>query len=401
MEKYNKKTIDDVNVSGKKVLVRCDFNVPMVDGKITDKTRITASLPTIKKLLEKDAKIILSSHLGKAEKKLSLQPVAKELSKLLGKNVNFIKTEKVVDNAVKDFVNNMNEGEVILLENTRLRKEETECGENFAMELANLADVFVDDAFGTAHRAHASNVGVTKYIDTCVSGYLMKKEIDHLINAVEKPDRPFVAILGGAKISDKLNVIDKLLDKCDTLLIGGGMSYTFLKAKGYNVGKSLVDDTKIDYCKKMIEKARKSRKQLILPVDSLCAKEFPNPITSKKVEAKLYNIKSMDDDMIGLDIGEETIRLFMKHLEKAKTVIWNGPMGLFENQKFAIGTYCIAKCLTELKNCVTIVGGGDSAAAINAFGLADKVTHVSTGGGVTLEFLEGVELPGVTSLTDK
>ena len=295
----------------------------------------------------------------------------------------------------------MTEGDVILLENTRLRKEETECAENFSMELANLADIFVDDAFGTAHRAHASNVGVTKYIDTCVSGYLMKKEIDHLINAVEKPDRPFVAILGGAKISDKLNVIDKLLEKCDTLLIGGGMSYTFLKAKGYNVGKSLVDDTKIDYCKEMINKAKKLKKQLILPVDSLCAKDLPNPITSKKVDPKLFDIKSMDSNFMALDIGEETIRLFMKHLEKAKTVIWNGPMGLFENQKFAIGTYCIAKCLTELKNCVTIVGGGDSAAAINAFGLADKVTHVSTGGGVTLEFLEGVELPGVTSLTDK
>ena len=401
MDKYNKKTIDDVNVSGKKVLVRCDFNVPMVDGKITDKTRITASLPTIKKLLDKDAKVILASHLGKAEKKLSLQPVAKELSKLLGKNVNFIKTEKVIDDEVKNFVRDMTEGDVILLENTRLRKEETECAENFSMELANLADIFVDDAFGTAHRAHASNVGVTKYIDTCVSGYLMKKEIDHLINAVEKPDRPFVAILGGAKISDKLNVIDKLLEKCDTLLIGGGMSYTFLKAKGYNVGKSLVDDTKIDYCKEMINKAKKLKKQLILPVDSLCAKDLPNPITSKKVDPKLFDIKSMDSNFMALDIGEETIRLFMKHLEKAKTVIWNGPMGLFENQKFAIGTYCIAKCLTELKNCVTIVGGGDSAAAINAFGLADKVTHVSTGGGVTLEFLEGVELPGVTSLTDK
>ena len=401
MDKYNKKTIDDVNVSGKKVLVRCDFNVPMVDGKITDKTRITASLPTIKKLLDKDAKVILASHLGKAEKKLSLQPVAKELSKLLGKNVNFIKTEKVIDDEVKNFVRDMTEGDVILLENTRLRKEETECAENFSMELSNLADIFVDDAFGTAHRAHASNVGVTKYIDTCVSGYLMKKEIDHLINAVEKPDRPFVAILGGAKISDKLNVIDKLLEKCDTLLIGGGMSYTFLKAKGYNVGKSLVDDTKIDYCKEMINKAKKLKKQLILPVDSLCAKDLPNPITSKKVDPKLFDIKSMDSNFMALDIGEETIRLFMKHLEKAKTVIWNGPMGLFENQKFAIGTYCIAKCLTELKNCVTIVGGGDSAAAINAFGLADKVTHVSTGGGVTLEFLEGVELPGVTSLTDK
>lgn len=401
MSNYNKKTIDDINVQGKKALVRCDFNVPIVDGKITDKTRIEATLPTIKKLLDKNAKVILCSHLGKAEKKLSLQPVAKELSKLLGKNVNFIKTEKVVDDAVKDFVNNMNEGEIILLENTRLRKEETECGENFAMELANLADVFVNDAFGTAHRAHASNVGVTKYIDNCVSGYLLKKEIDHLINAVEKPEKPFVAILGGAKISDKLKVIEKLLEKCDTLLIGGGMSYTFLKAMGYNVGKSLVDNDKLAYCKEMITKAKRRKKQLILPVDSLCAKDFPNPITNKKIETKRFKIADMDDNYMGLDIGEETIKLFMNHIKKAKTVIWNGPMGLFENEKFALGTYCIARSLTELKNATTIIGGGDSAAAINAFGLANKVTHVSTGGGATLEFLEGVELPGVTSLTDK
>lgn len=401
MSNYNKKTIDDVNVQGKKVLVRCDFNVPMVDGKITDKTRIEATLPTIKKLLDKNAKVILCSHLGKAEKKLSLQPVAKELSKLLGKDVNFIKTEKVVDDAVKNFVNSMNEGEIILLENTRLRKEETECGENFSMELANLADVFVNDAFGTAHRAHASNVGVTKYIENCVSGYLLQKEIDHLINAVEKPERPFVAILGGAKINDKLKVIEKLLEKCDTLLIGGGMSYTFLKAMGYNVGKSLVDNDKLLYCKEMITKAKRHKKQLILPVDSLCAKDLPNPITNKKVDTKRFKIENMDDNYMGLDIGEETIRLFMNHIKKAKTVIWNGPMGLFENEKFALGTYCIARSLTELKNATTIIGGGDSAAAINAFGLSDKVTHVSTGGGATLEFLEGVELPGVTSLTDK
>ena len=401
MEKYNKLTIDDIKVDGKRVLVRCDFNVPIVDDKISDDTRIVASLPTIKKLIEKNAKIILCSHLGKPEKKLSLQLVAKRLTKLLGKEVAFFKTDDVINDEVKNYVRFMKEKDIILLENTRLRKEETECGENFSMELANLAEVFVDDAFGTAHRAHASNVGVTKYINICASGYLLKKEIDNLINVIEKPERPFVAILGGAKISDKLKVIDRLLEKCDTLLIGGGMAYTFLKAQGYNIGKSIVDDEKIDYCKKMLEKANKLKKKIFLPIDTNCSKSFPNPINNTNVETKMFDVEEMLDDYMGLDIGEKTIKLYMDQLKNAKTVIWNGPMGIFENQKFAVGTYCIARYLSELKNCKTIIGGGDSASAVNKFNLSNKMTHVSTGGGATLEFLEGVELPGVLALTDK
>lgn len=396
-----KMTVDDIKPQGKRVLVRCDFNVPLIDGQISDDSRIVAALPTIKKLIDNKARVILCSHLGKPEKKLSLLVVAKRLSELLKKDVKFIKTEKVVDDEVRSAVRVMNDGDVLLLENTRLRPEEMECDDNFSMELASLCDIFVDDAFGTAHRAHSSNVGVTKFMSTCVSGYLMQKEIDHLINAVEKPKRPFVAILGGAKVSDKLKVIDKLLDKCDSIIIGGGMAYTFLKAQGKNVGKSLVDDTKLDYCLKMINKAKKLKKKLLLPIDAVCSKEFPNPITNQNVETKTFSFDDIQSDYMGLDIGEETIKLFMKNLKGAKTVIWNGPMGVFENQKYAIGTYCIARTLSELKNCITIVGGGDSASAVKAFHLSKNMTHVSTGGGVTLEFLEGVELPGIIALTDK
>lgn len=401
MNILNKKTIDDVNFNGKRVLVRCDFNVPIINGNISDDTRIVASLPTIKKLIKENAKIILCSHLGKPEKKLSLYPVSKKLSELLKREVKFISTDKVINDEVKNYVRMMREGDIILLENTRLRPDEVECGENFSMELAMLCDIFVDDAFGTAHRAHASNVGVTKFVDTNVAGYLMKKEIDNLMTAVEKPVRPFVAILGGAKISDKLKVIDELLNKCDTILIGGGMAYTFLKAQGYGVGKSLVDDDKIPYCLEMIQKAKKLNKKLILPIDNYCSNEFPNPITNKNVVVKRFKVGEMDDKFMGLDIGEDTIRLFMKHIKSAKTVIWNGPMGLFENVKFALGTYCVARTMSTLKNATTIVGGGDSASAINKFGLANKVTHVSTGGGATLEYLEGIDLPGVISLSNK
>ena len=396
-----KMTIDDIKPQGKRVLVRCDFNVPLIDGKISDDSRIVGALPTIKKLIDNKAKVILCSHLGKPEKKLSLLVVANRLSELLKKDVKFIKTDKVVDDDVRNAVRVMQEGEVLLLENTRLRPEEMENNDNFSMELASLCDIFVDDAFGTAHRAHASNVGITKFVSTCVSGYLMQKEIDHLINAVEKPKRPFVAILGGAKVSDKLKVIDKLLDKCDTIIIGGGMAYTFLKAQGKNVGKSLIDETKIDYCLDMIKKAKKLKKNLLLPIDAVCSKEFPNPINNQNVETKTFSFDEITNDYMGLDIGEKTIQLYMKSLKGAKTVIWNGPMGVFENQKYAVGTYCIARYLTELKNCITIVGGGDSASAVKSFHLGDKMTHVSTGGGVTLEFLEGVELPGITALTNK
>ncbi len=401
MNKLNKKTIDDVPVSGKRVLVRCDFNVPFVNDAISDDTRIVASIPTIKRLLDKNAKVILCSHLGKPEKYMSLQKVAEHLSNLLNKRVKFIKTSRVVNDEVKEFVRTMNDGDIILLENTRLRPEEMECGETFSMELASLCDIFVNDAFGTAHRAHASNVGVSKYVNTSVSGYLMKKEIENLMNVVENPRTPFVAILGGAKVKDKLKVIDKLLDKCDTLLLGGGMAYTFLKAMGYSVGTSLVDDEKIDYCKKMLDKAKSLNKQMILPIDCVCVKEFPNPITDKNIQTKTFDIREIPDDYMGLDIGEKTIKLFITEMRKAKTIIWNGPVGLFENQKFALGTYAVARTMADLKKVTTVVGGGDSASAVKVFKFADKMTHVSTGGGATLEYLEGVELPGVVAISNK
>ena len=399
----NKKSVDDINVKGQKVLVRCDFNVPLKEGKITDENRLVAALPTIKKLVADGGKIILCSHLGKPKgepkPELSLAPVAVRLSELLGQEVKFVASPVVVDDTVKAAVDAMNDGEIVLLENTRYRAEETKNGEAFSKDLASLADVFVNDAFGTAHRAHCSNVGVTEFIDTCVVGYLMQKEIDFLGKAVETPVRPFVAILGGAKVADKLNVISNLLEKCDTLIIGGGMAYTFLKAKGLEVGASLVDDTKLDYCKEMIEKAEKLGKKLLLPVDTAIAKSFPNPIDAE-IPVDYVDVENIPADKIGLDIGPKSAELFAEAAKTAKTVVWNGPMGVFENPVLAKGTIAVAKALAET-DATTIIGGGDSAAAVNQLGFADKMSHISTGGGASLEFLEGKELPGVAAADDK
>ena len=400
----NKKSVDDINVKGQRVLCRCDFNVPLKDGKITDENRLVAALPTIKKLIADGGKIILCSHLGKVktdEDKLTktLAPVAVRLSELLGQEVKFVPNENVVGPNVVEAVNAMNDGDVILLENTRFRKEETKNGEEFSKDLASIADVFVNDAFGTAHRAHCSNVGVTQYVDTAVVGYLMQKEIDFLGNAVENPVRPFVAILGGAKVADKLNVISNLLEKCDTLIIGGGMAYTFLKAQGKEVGLSLVDDSKLDYCKEMIEKAEKLGKKLLLPVDTVVAAGFPDPIDGP-IEVKTVASDAIPADMEGLDIGEKTRELFADAAKTAKTVVWNGPMGVFENPTLAAGTIAVAQALAET-DATTIIGGGDSAAACNQLGFGDKMSHISTGGGASLEFLEGKELPGVAAANDK
>ena len=398
----NKKSVDDINVKGQRVLVRCDFNVPLKDGKITDENRLVAALPTIKKLIADGGKGILCSHLGKPKgepkPELSLAPVAKRLSELLGQEVKFAADPEVVGPNAKAAVEAMQDGDVVLLENTRYRAEETKNGEAFSKELASLADVFVNDAFGTAHRAHCSNVGVTQYVKTSVVGYLMQKEINFLGNAVNNPERPFVAILGGAKVADKLNVIDNLLEKCDTLIIGGGMAYTFLKAKGYEVGTSLVDDEKIDYCKEMMEKAEKLGKKLLLPVDTTIAKEFPNPIDAE-IEVSVVPSNEIPADMMGLDIGTKTAELYAEAVKSAKTVVWNGPMGVFENPILAKGTIAVAKSLAET-DATTIIGGGDSAAAVNTLGFGDKMTHISTGGGASLEFLEGKELPGVAAAND-
>ncbi len=403
MAKLNKKSVDDLNVKGKRVLVRCDFNVPLKDGKITDENRIVAALPTIKKLINDGGKVILCSHLGKpkgeAKPELSLAPVAIRLSELLGKEVKFATDPEVVGPNAKAAVAAMNDGDVVLLENTRYRKEETKNEDNFSEELASLCDVYVDDAFGTAHRAHCSNVGVTKFVKESAVGYLMQKEIEFLGNAVENPERPFVAILGGAKVADKLNVISNLLEKCDTLIIGGGMAFTFLKAKGYNVGTSLVDDTKIDYCKEMMEKAEKLGKKLLLPVDAVVAKAFPDPIDAA-IETAVYAADKMPEGEMGLDIGPETMKLYADAVKSAKTVVWNGPMGVFENPELAKGTIAVAKALAET-DATTIIGGGDSAAAVNTLGFGDKMTHISTGGGASLEFLEGKEMPGVAAVNDK
>ncbi|MCC2826617.1 phosphoglycerate kinase [Laedolimicola ammoniilytica] len=399
----NKKSVDDINVKGQRVLVRCDFNVPLKDGKITDENRLVAALPTIKKLIADGGKVILCSHLGKPKgepkPELSLAPVAKRLSELLGQEVKFAADPEVVGPNAKAAVEAMQDGDVVLLENTRYRAEETKNGEAFSKELASLADVFVNDAFGTAHRAHCSNVGVTQYVKTSVVGYLMQKEINFLGNAVNNPERPFVAILGGAKVADKLNVIANLLEKCDTLIIGGGMAYTFLKAKGYEVGTSLVDDEKIDYCKEMMEKAEKLGKKLLLPVDTTIAKEFPNPIDAE-IEVSVVPSNEIPADMMGLDIGTKTAELYAEAVKSAKTVVWNGPMGVFENPILAKGTIAVAKSLAET-DATTIIGGGDSAAAVNTLGFGDKMTHISTGGGASLEFLEGKELPGVAAANDK
>ena len=403
MAALNKKSVDDINVKGKRVLVRCDFNVPLQDGKITDETRIVAALPTIKKLIADGGKVILCSHLGKPKgepkPELSLAPVAARLSELLGQEVKFAADPEVVGPNAKAAVEAMKDGDVVLLENTRYRAEETKNGEAFSKELASLADVFVNDAFGTAHRAHCSNVGVTQYVKTSVVGYLMQKEIDFLGNAVNNPERPFVAILGGAKVADKLNVINNLLEKCDTLIIGGGMAFTFLKAKGYEVGASLVDDEKIDYCKEMMAKAEKLGKNLMLPVDTVAAKAFPNPIDAE-IEVVEVSVEAMPADMMGLDIGPKTAEAYADAVKSAKTVVWNGPMGVFENPVLAKGTIAVAKSLAET-DATTIIGGGDSAAAVNTLGFGDKMTHISTGGGASLEFLEGKELPGVAAANDK
>ena len=405
----NKKSVDDLkNLKGRRVLVRCDFNVPLKNGVITDETRIVAALPTIQKLINEGAKVILCSHLGKVKngpnEGESLAPVAARLEEKLGKKVVFVSDYHVTGEAATKAVAEMNDGDVVLLQNTRFRgAEETKNGEEFSKELADLADDYVCDAFGSSHRAHASVAGVTKFITakggTNAVGYLMQKEIDFLGNAVENPVRPFVAILGGAKVADKLNVISNLLEKCDTLIIGGGMAYTFLKAQGYEIGKSLVDDTKLDYCKEMMEKAEKLGKKLLLPVDSVTIAEFPNPIDAP-VETEVYGVADRPADREGCDIGPKTAQMYADAVKTAKTVVWNGPMGVFENPTLAAGTIAVAKALAET-DATTIIGGGDSAAAVNQLGFADKMSHISTGGGASLEFLEGKTLPGVAAADDK
>ena len=406
MSKLNKKNVEDLQVKGRKVLVRVDFNVPMKDGKITNDNRIQAALPTINKLVENGAKIVLCSHLGKPkngpEDKFSLKAAAERLAELVNTKVVFAKDDTVVGENAKKAVAEMKDGEIVVLENTRFRgAEETKNGEAFAKELADLVDddVFVMDAFGSAHRAHASTAGVTKFVKETAVGYLMNKEIEFLGNAVENPVRPFVAILGGAKVADKLNVISNLLEKCDTLIIGGGMAYTFLKAKGYEVGTSLVDNEKIDYCKEMIEKAEKLGKKLLLPIDTTIAAGFPDPIDAE-IEVKVVDSDKIPADMEGLDIGTKTQELFADAVKSAKTVVWNGPMGCFEMPNFAKGTIAICEALANIDG-TTIIGGGDSASAANNLGYGDKMTHISTGGGASLEFLEGKELPGVAAANDK
>lgn len=395
----NKKSVEDLQVSSKRVLVRCDFNVPMDDNKnITDDRRITSALPTINYLLQHDAKVILMSHLGRPKgepnPKYSLEPVAKRLSELLGNKVIFAKDDNVVSDNVKDIVENMKEREVVLLENTRYRKEEEKNGEGFSKELASLGELYVNDAFGTSHRAHASNVGVSKFLPSSV-GFLVKKEIDVMGKALENPERPFVAILGGAKVSDKIGVIENLIEKVDSILIGGGMAYTFLKAKGYNIGTSLLEEDKVELAKKLMEKAKTKNVKLLLPVDTVVAKEFKNDTEFKTVKAE-----NIPDDMMGLDIGEETVKIFSDEIKNAKTVVWNGPMGVFEMENFKKGTNSIAKALAETE-AITIVGGGDSASAVEKAGYGDVITHISTGGGASLEFLEGKVLPGIAAISDK
>ena len=395
----NKKSVDDINVKGKRVLVRCDFNVPLIDGKITDENRLVAALPTIKKLIADGGKVILCSHLGKPKgqpvPELSLAPVAARLSELLGQDVTFAADPEVVGPNAKAAVEAMKDGDVILLENTRYRAEETKNGEEFSKELASLCDVFVNDAFGTAHRAHCSNVGVTQYVDTAVVGYLMQKEIDFLGNAVNNPERPFVAILGGAKVSSKISVIENLLDKVDTLIIGGGMSYTFSKAQGGSVGKSLLEEDYCEYALNMLKKAEEKGVKLLLPVDTVIADDFSNDANKKVVKAG-----EIPEGWEGLDIGPDTEKIFCDAVKDAKTVVWNGPMGVFEMPNFAHGTEAVAKALAET-DATTIIGGGDSAAAVNQLGYGDKMTHISTGGGASLEFLEGKELPGVAAANNK
>lgn len=401
---YNKLTVEDVDVKGKKVLVRCDFNVPLdADGNITDENRIVGALPTIKYLIDNGARVILCSHMGKPKGEpvpsLSLAPVAKSLSEKLGKEVVFAADDNVVGDNAKKAVAEMNDGDVVLLQNTRYRKEETKNEEAFSKELASLADLFVNDAFGTAHRAHCSNVGVSSILKPAVAGYLIEKEINFLGNAVNNPVRPLVAILGGSKVSSKISVIENLLKKVDKLIIGGGMAYTFLKAQGKEVGLSLVDDTKIDYCKEMMAKAEKLGKKLLLPVDTTVSKTFPDPIDAP-IEVEVVDSSAIPADMEGLDIGTKTQALFADAVKTAKTVVWNGPMGVFENPTLAKGTIAVAKALAET-DATTIIGGGDSAAAVIQLGFADKMSHISTGGGASLEYLEGKVLPGIAVIADK
>ena len=407
MAGLNKVSVDDISVKGKKVLVRCDFNVPLKDGVITNDNRIVAALPTIKKLVADGGKVVLCSHLGKPkngpEDKFSLAPVAKRLAELLpGVNVVFAKDDAVTGDVAKECVSKMNDGDIVLLENTRFRgNDETKNGEGFSKELADLVDdqVFVMDAFGSAHRAHASTAGVTKYVKETAVGYLMQEEIEWLGNAVESPVRPFVAILGGAKVADKLNVISNLLEKCDTLIIGGGMAYTFLKAKGYEIGTSLVDDEKLEYCSEMMAKAEKLGKKLLLPIDTTIAKSFPDPIDAP-IDVKVVDSDKIPADWMGLDIGNKTAELYANEVKSAKTVVWNGPMGVFENPTLAKGTIAVAKALADT-DATTVIGGGDSAAAVINLGFADKMTHISTGGGASLEYLEGKVLPGIAVIADK
>ncbi len=400
--KLGKKTVDDINVKGKNVLVRVDFNVPLKDGKITNDNRIVAALPTIKRLIENGGKVILCSHLGKpkgvVDPKLSLKPCAVRLGELLGKDVVFADDAEVVGENARKAVAAMQEGDVVLLQNTRFRAEETKNEPAFSKELASLADVYVNDAFGSAHRAHCSTVGVTEYISTTAVGYLMSKEIEYLGNAVNRPQRPFVAILGGAKVADKLTVVENLIGKVDALIIGGGMAYTFLKAQGMEVGSSLVDNEKLDYCRDMLKKAEQKGVRLLLPIDTVCADEFPQPIDAD-IATEVVDADSMPQDKIGLDIGPKTQRLFAEEVQKAKTVVWNGPMGVFENNALNKGTLAVAEAMAK-SGAVTVIGGGDSAAAVMKLGLDDEMTHISTGGGASLEYLEGQELPGIACIQD-
>ncbi len=400
---YNKKTVDDINVKGKNVLVRCDFNVPLKNGVITDENRINAALPTIKKLIADGGKVILCSHMGKPKgepkPECSLAPVAARLSEKLGKEVIFAADDNVVGENAKAAVAAMKDGDVVLLQNTRYRAEETKNGEEFSKELGSLADIFVNDAFGTAHRAHCSTVGVVSYVKEAVAGYLIGKELQYLGNAVDAPERPFVTILGGAKVADKLTVIENLLKKADTLIIGGGMAYTFLAAKGYSVGTSLLDETKIEYCKDMLKQAEEKGVKILLPIDCTIAKDFPNPIDAE-IAVEVVDADKIPADMMSLDIGPKTAELFAEAVKAAKTVVWNGPMGVFENPVLAKGTMAVAKAMAET-DAVTVIGGGDSAAAVNILGFGDQMTHISTGGGASLEFLEGKELPGIAALNNK
>ena len=403
MSYLSKKNVEDLKVAGKRVLVRCDFNVPLKNGVITDENRIVAALPTIRYLIDNGAKVILCSHLGKpkgeAKPELSLAPVAVRLSEKLGKDVVFAADDNVVGDNAKAAVAAMKDGDVVLLQNTRYRAEETKNGEAFSQELGSLCDLFVNDAFGAAHRAHCSTVGVASYVEESANGYLMAKEVQYLGSAVNNPARPFVTILGGAKVADKLNVIENLLSKADTLIIGGGMAYTFLAAKGYGVGTSLLDSEKIDYCREMLARAEEKGVKILLPVDCTIAKEFPNPIDAE-IDVEVVAADAIPDDMMSLDIGPATAELYAAEVKNAKTVVWNGPMGVFENPTLAKGTIAVAKALAET-DAITIIGGGDSAAAVNTLGFGDKMSHISTGGGASLEFLEGKELPGIAAMSDK